>query len=81
MSLGGNSLRTWSSSAIKSPGRREVTRQTGSHIRLTTQQRGEHHLTIPDHDPLKVGTLSAILRGVAAHVGMTRAKLVRTLFS
>ena len=25
-----------------------VTRQTGSHMRLTTQQRGEHHITIPD---------------------------------
>ena len=26
-----------------------VTRQTGSHIRLTTQQKGEHHVTIPAH--------------------------------
>jgi predicted RNA binding protein YcfA (HicA-like mRNA interferase family) len=25
----------------------EVTRQTGSHMRLTTTQRGEHHVTIP----------------------------------
>ena len=38
----------------------EVTRQTGSHIRLTTQQNGQHHITIPNHDPLKIGTLSAI---------------------
>ena len=59
----------------------QITRQTGSHIRLTTQQGGEHHLTIPDHDPLKVGTLAAILRDVAAYVGMTRAETVRTLFS
>lgn len=36
----------------------EITRQTGSHIRLTTQRKGEHHLTIPDHASLKVGTLS-----------------------
>ena len=36
-------------------------RQSGSHIRLTTFQKGEHHLTIPQHDPLKIGTLSAIL--------------------
>lgn len=27
----------------------EVTRQTGSHIRLTTTQEGEHHITIPNH--------------------------------
>ncbi len=38
----------------------EVTRQSGSHIRVTTLQQGEHHLTIPAHDPLKIGTLSAI---------------------
>ena len=25
----------------------QVTRQQGSHVRLTTQMEGEHHLTIP----------------------------------
>jgi predicted RNA binding protein YcfA (HicA-like mRNA interferase family) len=25
----------------------EITRQTGSHMRLTTQEHGEHHVTIP----------------------------------
>jgi predicted RNA binding protein YcfA (HicA-like mRNA interferase family) len=39
----------------------EVTRQTGSHIRLTTTQEGEHHVTIPLHGSLRVGTLSAVL--------------------
>jgi predicted RNA binding protein YcfA (HicA-like mRNA interferase family) len=33
-------------------------RQTGSHIRLTISKDGEHHLTIPAHDPLKLGTYS-----------------------
>ncbi len=37
-----------------------VSRQTGSHLRLTTQTHGEHHLTIPNHASLRVGTLSAI---------------------
>lgn len=41
-----------------------VDRQTGSHIRLTTKENGEHHLTIPNHSPIKIGTLSAILRDV-----------------
>ena len=41
-----------------------VTRQSGSHMRLTTQQQGEHHVTIPCHDPLRVGTLAAILAEV-----------------
>jgi len=31
-------------------------RQEGSHIRLTTQLKGEHHLTIPNHNSLKIGT-------------------------
>ena len=34
-----------------------VTRQTGSHVRLTTDEHGEHHLTIPLHSPLRIGTL------------------------
>ena len=58
----------------------EVTRQTGSHMRLTTTQGGEHHITIPRHKPLRVGTLSAILRDVAEHLGITRQTLVETLF-
>ncbi|MBX2904596.1 MAG: type II toxin-antitoxin system HicA family toxin [Taibaiella sp.] len=31
-------------------------RQVGSHIRLTTTQKGQHHVTVPDHVPLKIGT-------------------------
>lgn len=45
----------------------QFTRQIGSHRRLTTQVGGEHHLTIPNHDPLRTGTLRAILSGVMAH--------------
>ena len=58
-----------------------VTRQTGSHMRLTTQQQGEHHVTIPCHDPLRVGTLAAILAEVAAHFGLSREELVERLWS
>lgn len=45
----------------------EVSRQTGSHIRVTTHLNGEHHLTIPDHNPLCIGTLAAVLSDVAPH--------------
>jgi predicted RNA binding protein YcfA (HicA-like mRNA interferase family) len=58
----------------------EVIRQTGSHIRLTTQQQGEHHITIPNHSPLKIGTLNAILKDVADHMGMSRDELLSQLF-
>ncbi len=56
------------------------TRQTGSHIRLTRMVRGEHHIKIPNHDPLRVGTLAAILAGIAAHHQVTREQLVQQLF-
>ncbi len=57
-----------------------VTRETGSHMRLTTQQGGEHHVTIPDHASLRVGTLARILGDVAAHLGTERAALTAALF-
>jgi predicted RNA binding protein YcfA (HicA-like mRNA interferase family) len=58
----------------------EITRQTGSHMRLTTTRRGEHHVTIPRHKSLRIGTLSAILRDVADHLEISREQLVETLF-
>jgi predicted RNA binding protein YcfA (HicA-like mRNA interferase family) len=57
-----------------------VTRQTGSHLRLTTQEHGEHHLTIPLHTPLRIGTLSAILADVATHFALNREELAERLF-
>jgi len=57
-----------------------VTRQTGSHLRLTTTEKGEHHITIPKHSPLRIGTLSAVLADVAEHLGTTRAELANMLF-
>jgi predicted RNA binding protein YcfA (HicA-like mRNA interferase family) len=56
-----------------------VTRQTGSHVRLTTDLPTQHHLTIPAHDPLKVGTLAAILADVAQHLELERDELLRRL--
>ena len=65
--------------ALKSLGY-QIDRQTGSHIRLTTQQNSEHHITIPNHSPIKVGTLNSILRDVADHFNLTRDELVNRLF-
>jgi predicted RNA binding protein YcfA (HicA-like mRNA interferase family) len=58
----------------------ETTRQTSSHMRLTTQRNGEHHVTIPDHHPIRVGTLAGILADVAQHHNLTRDRLARELF-
>lgn len=57
----------------------EPSRQTGSHIRLTTQVHGEHHVTVPNHDPLKIGTLSTILNMVADHFQISREELLQQL--
>jgi predicted RNA binding protein YcfA (HicA-like mRNA interferase family) len=57
-----------------------VTRQTGSYRRLTTLEHGEHHITIPRHESLGVGTLAEVLGDVAQHVGLTREALVERLF-
>jgi len=57
----------------------EITRQTGSHLRLTTHQRGEHHVTIPNHSPVKIGTLSGILNDVSQHLGISREELLNRL--
>lgn len=59
----------------------EVSRQTGSHIRLTSTARGvEHHITIPSHAVLKVGTLSAILSEVGGYLELSRGELLDRLF-
>ncbi len=59
----------------------EQTRQTGSHLRLTTTVRGhEHHVTIPSHDSLRIGTLSGILDDVAEYLGASRDGVAEELF-
>jgi len=58
----------------------EISRQTGSHIRLTTNENGEHHITVPNHNPLKIGTFVAILDGVAEHFALSRQELLSRLF-
>jgi len=56
-----------------------LTHQTGSHMRLTTSLNGEHHVTVPDHDPLRVGTRNAILRDVVSHHRMTRDDVLKMI--
>ena len=58
----------------------EITRESGSHIRLTTRAAGEHHVTIPAHASLRIGTLAAVLDEVARHFGADRNTLVEKLF-
>jgi len=58
-----------------------VTRQTGSHMRLTSEVKGRvHHVTVPRHGSLKVGTLRGILGDVAAYLERNVAALAEDLF-
>ncbi len=58
----------------------ERIRQDGSHIRLTTTVGGTHHVTIPNHRPLKAGTLAGgILKPVAAHHQISVEELLAML--
>ena len=53
------------------------TRQTGSHLRLTrTTAQGTHHITIPQHKALRMGTLNAILGEIARHLEISKAALL-----
>jgi predicted RNA binding protein YcfA (HicA-like mRNA interferase family) len=58
-----------------------VTRQKGSHIRLTKVDENEnpHHITVPKHDPIKVGTLSTIYNSIAQNLGLSKSELIQLL--
>ena len=59
-----------------------VTRQTGSHVRLTrSTEDKEFHLTIPKHNPLRAGTLNNILKDLSLHLKLEKDKMIETLFS
>ncbi len=57
-----------------------ATRQTGSHVRLSCEVPLQHHITVPLHDPLRIGTLAAILAEVADAQALTRDELLQILF-
>ena len=54
-----------------------VTRQKGSHIRLSKiAENIEHHITIPNHDPIKIGTLSKILNEISVFMQISKEELL-----
>ncbi|MGB4401210.1 MAG: type II toxin-antitoxin system HicA family toxin [Daejeonella sp.] len=55
----------------------EISRQKGSHIRMTRKtEKGSHHITVPDHNPLKLGTLSGIIADVALQLGVSKEEIL-----
>ena len=74
--------RNVSSAALQTSLRRlgyEATRQRGSHVRITTRVNGEHHEVVPQHNPIRVKTLSSILKNIAQHHNMSVEELLRKL--
>ena len=58
----------------------EVIRQKGSHIRLSYSKADTtHHITIPNHDPLRLGTFNAILTDVAEHLKISKEEILAKL--
>ncbi len=50
--------------------------QEGSHIILETADPRHHRLAVPNHDPLRIGTLNAILRAVAEVKGLAKEDIL-----
>ncbi|WP_347260790.1 type II toxin-antitoxin system HicA family toxin [Rudaea sp.] len=55
-----------------------VVRQSGSHIRLQCDEPA-HSITIPNHKPLRIGTLASIVADVAAKRQISRDELLAKL--
>jgi hypothetical protein len=51
-----------------------------SHQRYCTERDGHFCITIPDKNPLRLGTLNNLLRLVADHHGLSRPELLQRLF-
>ena len=56
-----------------------VVHQRGSHIILETEIPSHHRISVPNHSPLRIGTLNNILRAVAAHKSVAREEIADTL--
>jgi len=40
----------------------------------------EHKITIPDHNPIKIGTLNNILNDIANYLKVDKKKIIEELF-
>ena len=58
-----------------------ITRQIGSHIRLTSSLKGnKHHITIPLQKSLKIGTLNNIINDIAEYLEIDKKELILKIF-
>jgi len=53
--------------------------QEGSHVVVQTDTPQHHRLAVPDHNPLRLGTLNAILNAVARAKGVEKGDILDKL--
>jgi hypothetical protein len=54
-------------------------RQNGDHLYMTTTINGDHHVSVPLHNPIRIGKLSAILNAVAGHLRISREQFLQKM--
>ena len=57
-----------------------LTRQRGSHMRLATNLKGKHHITIPAYKALPIDILDSILADLSEHLEIKKSVLLNELF-
>jgi hypothetical protein len=57
----------------------QIVHQQGSHIILETESPRHQRISIPNHSPLRVGTLNSILRSVSSPKGITKQDILNQL--
>lgn len=57
----------------------KIVHQEGSHIILETDRPNHQRISIPNHNPLRVGTLNGILTTVARHKQVSKQDILDTL--
>jgi predicted RNA binding protein YcfA (HicA-like mRNA interferase family) len=53
--------------------------QVGSHIILQTQHPVPHRIAVPEHTPLRIGTLNGILSSIAAHKNVPKEAILKDI--
>ena len=55
--------------------------QVGSHIILQTEHPTPHRIAVPEHSPLRIGTLNAILSSIAVHKCVSKEAIFKDIRS
>jgi len=56
-----------------------IVHQQGSHIILETQIPQHQRISIPNHNPLRIGTVNSILRAISLHKQVSKQDILDTL--